>query len=93
MPDPIPWTFATGGEYTEEFQWLTDVLSAPTGGTQHRRLRESPRTVVGFSALESGANRIWLDWQLRNHSAARWWVPVDIVNHVRRNRGAVSGGA
>lgn len=91
MPDPIPWTFSAGGDYTEELSWLTDVLQAPTGGTQHRRLRESPRTVVGFSALESGANRIWLDWQLRNHSAALWWVPIDI--DARALGSTVSAGA
>ena len=91
MADPIPWTFATGGEYTEEFQWLTDVLAAPTGGTQHRRLRDSPRAVLGFSALESGASRIWMDAQLRNHSAGLWWVPVAI--DARELTAAVGAGA
>lgn len=91
MVEPIAWTFAPGGEYTEEFQWLTDVLQAPTGGTQHRRLRISPRAVVGFSALESGARRVWMDRQLRNHSAARWWVPVSI--DTRYLASTVSAGA
>ena len=87
----MPWTFAPGGEYTEELAWLTDVLAAPTGGTQHRRLRESPRVVLGFSALESGASRLWLDWQLRQHSAALWWVPVAI--DTRELSAAVGAGA
>ena len=91
MADPVAWTFAPGGEYTEEFQWLTDVLQAPTGGTQHRRLRISPRAVVGFSALESGARRVWMDRQLRNYSAAPWWVPVSI--DTRYLASTVSGGA
>lgn len=91
MVEPIAWTFAPGGEYTEEFQWLTDVLTAPTGGTQHRRLRISPRAVVGFSALESGASRVWMDRQLRNYSAAPWWVPVSI--DTRYLASTVSAGA
>lgn len=78
MPDPVTWTFSAGAEYSEELAWLTDVLQAPTGGTQHRRLRQSPRTTIGFSALESGSNRRWLDAQLRANSAGRWWVPVAI---------------
>ncbi|KAJ4853359.1 hypothetical protein [Xylella fastidiosa] len=78
MADPVAWTFAPGGEYTETFDWLTDVLQAPTGGTQHRRLRQSPRATLRFSALESGASRRWMDVLLRAHSAARWWVPIAI---------------
>lgn len=91
MADPVAWAFATGGDYTEEVAWLTDVLRAPTGGTQHRRLRDSPRTTVAFSALESAANRRWMDVQLRANSAARWWVPVSI--DARRLTSAVSSGA
>lgn len=78
MADPVAWTFAAGGDYTEELAWLTDVLKAPTGGTQHRRLRQSPRTTLTFSALESGANRRWMDVLLRANSAAAWWSPVSI---------------
>lgn len=78
MSDPIAWTFAVGGSYTEELAWLTDVLQAPTGGTQHRRLRQSPRTTVSFQALESGANRRWMDVLLRGNSSGRWWVPVAV---------------
>ncbi|ALR05853.1 hypothetical protein XFHB_02155 [Xylella fastidiosa] len=78
MADPVAWTFAPGGGYTETFDWLTDVLQAPTGGTQHRRLRQSPRATLRFWALESGASRRWMDVLLRAHSAARWWVPIAI---------------
>lgn len=78
MADPVAWPFATGGDYTEQYDWLTDMLAAPTGGTQHRRLRQSPRTSLGFSALESGGNRRWMDVLLRANSAGVWWVPVSI---------------
>lgn len=90
MADPTPWTFGPGGDYTEELAWLTDVLAPPTGGSQHRRLRESPRTVIGFSVLESGTNRRWLDAQLRGHSAQRWLVPVAVDSRAL-GAGALSG--
>lgn len=92
MADPAAaWAAPPGGDYSEELAWLTDVLQAPTGGTQHRRLRESPRTTVGFSALASGAIRRWLEAQLRAYSAARWWVPVAI--DARDLNTSVSAGA
>ncbi|MCA0197778.1 MAG: hypothetical protein LCH59_06610 [Proteobacteria bacterium] len=78
MADPVPWTLDRGGDYTEEVAWLTDVMQAPTGGTQHRRLRQSPRTFLAFSALESGARRRWMEVLLRAHGAASWWAPVSI---------------
>lgn len=78
VSEPVAWTFACGGSYTEELAWLTDVLQAPTGGTQHRRLRQSPRTTVSFQALESGAYRRWMDLLLRANSAGRWWVPIAV---------------
>ena len=64
MADPAVWPFAPGGEYSEELAWLTDMLQAPSGGTQHRRLRQSPRTVIAFAALESGAVRRRMDAML-----------------------------
>lgn len=78
MADPVPWTLDAGGEYTEELAWLTDVMRSPTGGSQHRRLRQSPRTTIGFSALESGDRRRWMDLLLRTCGVAPWWCPVSI---------------
>jgi hypothetical protein len=78
VADPVPWTFGTGGDYAEECAWLTDLMQAPTGGTQHRCLRLSPRVTVSFSALESGSSRRWFDLQLRANSAGTWQVPVGV---------------
>lgn len=91
MADPAVWPFAPGGEYSEELAWLTDMLQAPSGGTQHRRLRQSPRTVIAFAALESGAVRRRMELLLRANSALPWWVPVAI--DVRSLGSAVSIGA
>ncbi len=79
MTEPLPWTFAGGGAYSEELAWLTDVLRAPaTGHTQHRRLREDPRTAIAFEVLASGDDRRWLEAQLRMAAGQPWDAPVDI---------------
>ena len=31
MTSPVPWTFAAGGEFAEQLDFLTDVLPAITG--------------------------------------------------------------
>jgi len=76
MSEPYPWTFAAGGEVTEQLTWLTDVLQAATGPSQHRRLRTAPRTVLKFNGLESGRRRRWLESLLYAHGAKRWDAPL-----------------
>jgi hypothetical protein len=76
MSEPYPWTFAAGGELTEQLTWLTDVLQAATGPSQHRRLRTAPRTVLTFNGLESGRRRRWLESLLYAHGAGRWGAPL-----------------
>ena len=76
MPDPIPWTFATGGTVSETLTWLTDVLPAVTGPEQTRRLREAPRAAVSFNGLESGRNRRWMETLLNANGAGRWHAPL-----------------
>lgn len=76
MPDPIPWTFATGGTVSETLTWLTDVLPAVTGPEQTRRLREAPRAAVSFNGLESGRNRRWMETLLNANGAGRWQAPL-----------------
>ena len=74
--DPIVWPFATGGEYSEQLDWATDVIPVASGGSQHRRLRQSPRVTLALSALEQGGARRRMEALLRANSAGRWWVPV-----------------
>lgn len=76
MADPVPWTFGCYGDYAEECAWLTDMMQAPTGGTQHRCLRSSPRVAVSFSAMETGSDRRWFELQMRANSAGTWRVPI-----------------
>lgn len=72
----IAWPFATGGEYSEQLDWATDVIPVASGGSQHRRLRQSPRVTLALSALLEGPPRRRMEALLRANSAGRWWVPV-----------------
>jgi hypothetical protein len=76
MSDPVAWTFATGGTVTEQLTWLTDVLQATTGPSQHRRLRTAPRTVFKFDGLETGRRRRWLEALLVSNGAGQWQAPL-----------------
>ena len=74
--DPIAWPFATGGDYSEQLDWATDVIAVSAGGSQHRRLRQSPRVTLALSALLEGTARRRMEALLRANSAGQWWVPV-----------------
>ena len=76
--EPVAWPFATGGEYAERLDWLTDVMAAPTGNSGHRRLRQSPRIRVELAALEEGRVRRRMESLLRDNSAGWWRVPVPV---------------
>lgn len=78
MADPVAWPFATGGDYAERLDWLTDVPVGPTGNTVHRRLRQSPRIRVELAALEEGRVRRRMESLLRDNSAGWWRVPVPV---------------
>lgn len=74
---PEPWVHPIGGEYSETLAWLTDVLQAgSTGATQHRRLREAPRTVLAFASQASGDAWRRLVLELRRRAAQAWDVPL-----------------
>jgi hypothetical protein len=76
VPDPAAWTFTAGGEISERLDWLTDVLIAPTGPEQRRRLRPSPRIVLSFDGLESGATRREMETLLVANGAGEWYAPL-----------------
>ncbi|GGD45690.1 hypothetical protein [Pseudoxanthomonas indica] len=76
MTDPVAWTFATGGEVSEQLDWLTDTLAAATGPIQTRRLREAPLVTLAFSGLEATTRRRWLEAQLWHVGAGPWLAPL-----------------
>ncbi len=76
MTDPVPWTFAAGGTVFEQYAWLTDVLPAPTGPEQTRRLRVAPRVTLGFEGMESSRNRRWMETLLNANGAGKWHAPL-----------------
>ncbi|MGV8959201.1 MAG: hypothetical protein ACOH1V_02280 [Stenotrophomonas sp.] len=74
--DPIPWTFAAGGDVAEYLEWLTDVSTPVTLASQHRRLRDVPRVRLSFEGLESGLVRRWMENLLHRNGGGRWQVPL-----------------
>ena len=76
--DPVPWAFATGGEYSERLDWLTDVPAGPVGNTQHRRLRQSPRVTLAMASLEEARTRRRMDALLRDNAGGQWRAPVRV---------------
>lgn len=76
MTDPVPWTFGVGGDVAERWEWLTDVMPAPTGPEQRRRLRQSPRITQQFEGMEQGLLRRWMEHLLVLNGAGKWDAPL-----------------
>lgn len=74
--DPLAWTFLTGSEPSEQWTWLTDLPQAPTGVSQHRRLRRAPRVSLKFNGLEQGLDRRRLEALLFHRGGEAWQVPI-----------------
>lgn len=72
----LAWPFATGGQPTERYEWLTDGMSPTYGMEFTQRLRRDPRMVLAFDGLESGANRRWMENAVAVWGARRWHVPL-----------------
>lgn len=70
--------FFTGGDYTEQQDWLTDVMTSPTGNSMHRRLRQWPRVYVSTASLEGGRTRRRMEALLRDNAAGVWRIPVAV---------------
>lgn len=77
MADPSAWTFTTGGDRTEQWDWVTDALQSLTGPEQLRSIRISPRIALGASGLEEGDRRRTLETQLHANGTGPWYVPLD----------------
>lgn len=76
MADPTPFAFSTGGDRSEQWEWLTDVMQATTGPEQTLRLRGVPRVTLSCSGQESGVARQLLETSLHACAGRDWWVPV-----------------
>lgn len=77
MADAIqPWPFATGGQMSERYEWLTDGMPPVYGMEYTVRLRRDPRVILAFDGMELAANRRWLENVVAMHGARRWHVPL-----------------
>ncbi len=77
MAEPVPWAFSSGGERTEQLEWLTDVTPAATGPEQLRCVRLSPRIALGSSGIQKDRMRRWMETLLHSQGVGQWWVPLD----------------
>ena len=72
----LAWPFATGGQVTERYEWLTDGMSPAYGMEFTHKLRQDPRVVLTFDGLEDAANRRWMEQDVAMWGAGRWHVPL-----------------
>lgn len=72
------WSFEPNwsSSLTETLEWLTDVLTSPTGSEQRRSLRFYPRRTYEFTIAVEGGERSLLDNMLVSYSGNRWYLPL-----------------
>lgn len=75
MSDPVAWPFFAGGEFSEQLDFLTDIMPAGTGPEQRNRLRSTPHLWLGFNGLAEGDERRRLEQLLHANGAGTWWLP------------------
>lgn len=60
----------------ERLEWSTDVMTARTGASQRRKLRQFPRRALAFDVLTTGQERRALDALLWDFGSRVWALPV-----------------
>lgn len=61
---------------TEILEWMTDVMTSPTGSEQRRSLRYFPRRTFEYSAAIVGRERTLFDNMVVTYGAQRWYLPL-----------------
>lgn len=72
------WTFEPNwdSEFTETFEFLTNVLVSPSGAEQRRALRDFPRRSFEFNIAVNDANRSALNYFITVHGGRKLYVPI-----------------
>jgi len=71
-PFPANWTRSVN----ETLEWMTDILTSPTGAEQRRALRVYPRRTLEFDVALFGRERAYADNLLDTYGGGRWWLPL-----------------
>ncbi|AEG53117.1 hypothetical protein [Sinorhizobium meliloti] len=79
------------GVLTEALEWLTDVLTSPSGAEQRRCLRLYPRKTIEFSTALGGNERAVFDQFLSTHGGRNMYLPQWHESY--RSGAAVAAGA
>lgn len=66
----------------ETLEWLTDVLTSPSGAEQRRSLRKYPRRTVEFSVVAKGRARALLDNLIMHHGGRDIYLPLWHEAHI-----------
>ncbi|QXV73590.1 putative tail assembly protein [Rhizobium phage RHph_X2_30] len=87
------WPFEANwsGRVTEALEWLTDVLTSPSGAEQRRCLRLYPRKMIEFSCALGGNERAVFDQFLSTHGGRTFYLPQWHESY--RSGAAVAAGA
>jgi len=78
MADPIIWPLFPNwdGGVLERLEWLTSILSSPSGAEQRRQLRINPRRTIEAGFVLDGTDRMWADLALQDRSVEDWYFPI-----------------
>lgn len=61
---------------TETLEWLTDIMTSPSGSEQRRSLRYFPRRTFEYTIAAEGSERSLLDNLLTAFGAQHWYLPL-----------------
>lgn len=78
IPNHPVWPFEPNWQQsvTETLEWLTRVLSSPSGSEQRAAIRPFPRRLIEFAMLLDGSGRTLFDNMLGRYGASKWLFPV-----------------
>jgi hypothetical protein len=71
-----------GEDYTETHEWLTDILTSPTGQEQRRILRYYPRRFYEFQVALGGSARTLAHNLIGASGVLPWYLPLWHDTHV-----------
>lgn len=78
QPNVPVWPFEPNWNrtFTQTLEWLTDVMTSPTGAEQRRAVRRYPRRMFEYDVLVDGPDRRLMDNLLVSFGGGDWYLPA-----------------